>query len=289
MSNMYFSDRELGLRPRTEEEISTKVWGGLVALVSGLMSKEAFGIDFPDECPDGEGVSGTNEYTMELALSAEVPDLPWPLNTRDLPSTLAVMDFIEFCHRHVAKPIRGSYHSFFRHYHLSFDRNEGQSEFREIVNRIFGRNGLAYQLQESGQVQRLAPPVLREALAISQFNTGDTELDVILESARAKYLSPDTGIRRESLEKLWDAWERVKTIEPASDKKASTARLLDKVASEPKFREALENEALELTRIGNTFQIRHSETSQIPLDSSEHIDYLFHRLFAMIQLLLKFR
>ena len=289
MSNMYFSDREFGPRRRTEEEIADRVWGGLVALVLGLMSKGAFGIDFPDECPDGQGIAGTDEYTMQLALSAEVPDLPWPVKAADLPSTPAVLDFIEFCHRHVAKPIRGSYHSFFRHYHLGFDREEGQAEFREIVNRIFARSGVAYELQESGQVQRLAPPILREALAISQFNTGDTELDAMLESSRSKYLSPDPDIRRESLEKLWDAWERVKTIEPAPDKKASVERLLDKATSEAKFREALENEALELTRIGNTFQIRHSETSQIPLESSEHIDYLFHRLFALIQLLLRSR
>ncbi|GAH66143.1 unnamed protein product, partial [marine sediment metagenome] len=120
-----------------------------------------------------------------------------------------------------------------------------------------------------------------------QFNTADTELDAMLESSRSKYLSPDPDIRRESLEKLWDAWERVKTIEPAPE--ASVERLLDKATSEAKFREALENEALELTRIGNTFQIRHSETSQIPLESSEHIDYLFHRLFALIQLLLRSR
>lgn len=289
MNYTYFSDRELGPRPRIEQAISDQVWGGLTAFVSALISTGAFGIDYPDECPDGEGIAGVNEYTLGLALAAEVPGLSWPINARDLPPTLAIMDFIEFCHRHVAKPIQGSYHSFFRHYHLSFDREEGQSKFRENVNRIFARNGVAYELQKSGQVQRLAPPVLREALTIAQFNTGDTELDVMLESSRAKYLSPDPQIRRESLEKLWDAWERVKTIEPASDKKASVRQLLDRVASEPKFREVLDNEALELTRIGNAFQIRHSETSQIPLDTDDHIDYLFHRLFAMIQLVLRSR
>ena len=55
------------------------------------------------------------------------------------------------------------------------------------------------------------------------------------------------------------------------------------------FRETLEAEATELTRIGNTFRIRHSETSQTPLENDTHVDYLFHRLFGLIHLLLKSR
>jgi len=35
-------------------------------------------------------------------------------------------------------------------------------------------------------------------------------------------------VRRESLEKLWDAWERLKTVEPGGDKKAQAKALLDK-------------------------------------------------------------
>jgi hypothetical protein len=67
-------------------------------------------------------------------------------------------------------------------------------------------------------------------------------------------------VRRESLEKLWDAWERLKTLEPGKDKKASTTALLDKVSSEPMFRAYLEHEATRLTEIGNTFMIRHTES-----------------------------
>ena len=42
-----------------------------------------------------------------------------------------------------------------------------------------------------------------------------------------------------------------------------------------------------LTKIGNTFRIRHSETSQEDLRSPEQVDYLFGRLFAFIRLILK--
>ena len=54
-----------------------------------------------------------------------------------------------------------------------------------------------------------------------------------------------------------------------------------------KFRQVLDEEALRLTEIGNTFRIRYSETSQENLRSPEQVDYLFGRLFAFIRLILK--
>jgi hypothetical protein len=75
--------------------------------------------------------------------------------------------------------------------------------------------------------------------------------------SRQKFLNRSLNVRRESLEKLWDAWERLKTVEPGKDKKASAKALLDKAAVEPNFRNKLEQEARELTDIGNTFMIRH--------------------------------
>jgi hypothetical protein len=136
-------------------------------------------------------------------------------------------------------------------------------------------------------VVRFAPPVLQEPLRSTIFSSGDPDLDTMLETARVKFLDPAPGIRRESLEKLWDAWERLKTLGPGKDKKASIQAMLDRASPEPNFRAALEKEAQELTRIGNSFQIRHTEISQTPLALNEHVDYLFHRLFALILLLLR--
>ncbi len=289
MSETYFSDRECGPRPRVEEEIQVPAWGGIVVIIKSLIKKGAFGAEFPEECPDGCGPVGNDEQSMLLALRAEIPDLSWPLNDNDLPPTLTILDLIEFCHRHVAKPIQRDYHSYWRLYHLDFNREEGQAEFRQKINLIFARNGLAFELEESGQVIRLAPPIISESLQSAVLRTGDTELDSMLETARIKYLDPDPRVRRESLEKLWDAWERLKTVEPGKDKKVSIKALLAKASPEEHFREVLEKEARELTNIGNNFQIRHSETYQTPIKINEHIDYLFHRLFAMIHLLLKTR
>jgi hypothetical protein len=42
-----------------------------------------------------------------------------------------------------------------------------------------------------------------------------------------------------------------------------------------------------LTDIGNGFMIRHAEVGKTPIADDEHVDFLFHRLFAMVRLLLK--
>ena len=112
-------------------------------------------------------------------------------------------------------------------------------------------------------------------------------MDGLLEAARAKYLNPDLSIRRESLEKLWDAWERLKTLLDASDKRRSIGILLDKASAEPEFRARLETEARELTDIGNSFMIRHTEIGKTAIADSQQVDYLFQRLFALTYLLLR--
>lgn len=287
MSVKYFSDRELGPIPRIAEVIDVAAWGGIAAAIQSRLSDGSLGAGFPDSCPDGRGTTGTDCRAFTLTLTAEVPGIGWPFDTGNAPPTLAILDLVEFVFRHVGKPNIRDHHEFFGHDHLTYDRPEGQIEFRQSINRILARNGLAFELENDGQVVRLASPTLREALATGAFCTSDSELDAMLESARKKFLDPDSAVRREALEKLWDAWERLKTILPGQGKKASATALLDQAATEPKFRKLLEDEAMELTDIGNTFQIRHSETSQVSLSDSAHVDYLFHRLFAIIWLLLR--
>lgn len=287
MPNTYFSDRTRGPSPRIQEKITEAAWGGIVALLRKCLADGSFGYGFPEQCPDGEGTCGASEYDFSLALRAEIPEIEWPLHAQQLPPTLAALDLLEFCHRAIGRPIQGSFHSFFRHYHLGFDSEPGKVGFCDNVNRIFARNQLGYELSSAGQIARLAPPVVREALASAIFRTGDTKLDDLLQTAVSRFTDPDLAVRRDALEKLWDAWERLKTIEPGKDKKESASALLNRITSEPNLRETLEAEAKELNRIGNTFHIRHSETTQVELELGEHVDYLFHRLFALIRLALR--
>jgi hypothetical protein len=301
MPNSYFSDREQGAPARIKEEILPSVWGGIASAVQTAVADGSLGLDFPDVCPDGGGPIGTNFHNMFPALVAEVPGIDWPLVLNNPPPVYSILDLIEFVHKHIGKPTQGSYHSFFNHHHLDYDRGEGQTEFRERINTIFARNGVAFELhavpsrtsagrargESTGEIRRLGPPIVRETLRSTAFSTSDKELNAMLETARTKFLDTNPTVRREAVEKLWDAWERLKTILPGLDKKSGIKALLDNASPEPNLRAVLEEEAGKLTCIGNSFKIRHSETTQTPLQHDSQVDYLFHRLFALIWLLLR--
>jgi len=281
----FFSDRELGPSPQTQEVIPPAARDGILGIIWARVGDDSFGLAYPVQCQDGNAIAGTN--VSQLAAVVKGYRLPWPPDYPCEPDAYQLLDLVQFCFEKVAQPQRGDWHSYFRHHHLTFDRDAGRAEFRDEVNRVFQRHGLVYELAHNGQIQRLSPAVLREALAVSLFTTGDSHLDAMLESARQKFRRNDPDIRKESLEELWDAWERLKTIEPGKDKKATAGRLLDRASTEPQFRLLLETEARLLTDIGNNFMIRHTEVGKVPVTVSEHIDYLFHRMFALIRLLLR--
>ena len=298
--NDYFSDRENGPRARTEQVISPVVWAGLVATVQALINSGAFGLRFPERCPDGQAVCGCDTDALAASVIAEMPGLAWPLETMCLvedgflsqrepfaPDTLLILDFIEFIYASVAKPIPGKHHDFFSHHHLTFDQQSGQEEFRATVNRIFSRNGVAFEMLSTGRIVRVLPPVLGEDLKRTIFRTGDRTLDNMLDECRAKFSDRNPLVRREALERLWDGWERLKSLADPGDKKRSIKIILDVTASEPSLRARLEGEATELNSIGNSHLIRHSEVNQVPVIDVDQVDYLFHRLFAMIQLILR--
>lgn len=135
---------------------------------------------------------------------------------------------------------------------------------------------------------RAINPALIEAISTLP-KSGDQILDNLLQDAVVKFKDSGPAARKEGLERLWDAWERLKTIDETSDKKISVGMLLDRAAPEVRFRQIIEAEAKALTSIGNDFHIRHFETSKTPLESAGQVDYLFHRLYAFIHLLLSAR
>ena len=285
----YYSERILGAASLDQPEVGINFWKGFVALIWRLDDGGNFAEDFPYHCNDSPIPVGTASRSLGLALAGDIPDVNWPLDPENLPANqLAVFDIIEFVYQHVSKPTSFSYHSFFEHNHITgFDREAGKEEYRLQINQLFRRNRHPYELQQNGRVERIAPPILDPTLRHIRFHTGDSHLDDLLEAARSKFLDPDPVARKESLEKLWDAWERIKTLRDPNNKQESIRKILDEVAPETNFRERLNAEANELNSIGNNFMIRHTEMNKTPIHNTEQIDYLFHRLFSLIWLILK--
>ncbi|HQT05157.1 MAG TPA: hypothetical protein PLU46_09250 [Thiotrichales bacterium] len=68
----YFSDRELGQKPRTEQEISQTVWEAIVSEFDRLLNDHAFAKNYPEQCPDGNGVYTTDKKSLFRQLKAEI-------------------------------------------------------------------------------------------------------------------------------------------------------------------------------------------------------------------------
>lgn len=113
-----------------------------------------------------------------------------------------------------------------------------------------------------------------------QSTTKDKDLNQLINEAKDRYLKPNDQIV--ALEKLWDAFERMKTYYE-KDKKRSASILVGQMATELDATE-FQQEFETLTGIGNAYRIRHHETDKKPLTNANQIKYLFFRMLALIDL-----
>jgi hypothetical protein len=300
----YFSDKY----ENTSETISIDVWNGIVAQYDELVSNNILAKHFPENCYDGQGIVGVNKISLEDAIKSEIPEMSIPIR-RSRPTSASswdssieengvslynTLDFIEFLFRHLCspKPI-GKIHDHFSHYHLSFDEDisQQQEDFISKINTIFHRNKLPYLLQEDGLITRINDETMAYLVMRDEFYTPDKDLNQLLNIAYSKFKSPKKEMRKEALEKLWDAYERMKTIyaiDPSTDKKGSIATLLKTISDESEaIVTCLDKDMQDLTDTGNGMHIRHYETDKVPITNDKHVDYLFFRMSNIIQLCLK--
>ncbi len=280
----YYSEQISGPEARTETEFSQSAWGAIVAHVRTGVSRGVFAQDFPATCPDGHATYGCDTYDLRLAVEGEHSAVTWPLNPEAVPPAPAALDLIEFFYARASEPRQREYHDFYGHHHLTFDRKRGQEAFRKQINVVFARNGLAYELGENGRVTRLLEPVLQRELTSGLPPSGDEALDDLVARAESRFLSPDLDAACDALEKLWDAFERVKTVLDAESKKRSVAALIAASTTTPSAADLVDAEMAALTDVGNSFRIRHHEMNKHPVPD-ELVDYLFIRMYSLLRLL----
>lgn len=126
--------------------------------------------------------------------------------------------------------------------------------------------------------------VVNEAKDLLHHNFPESIDDIILEKIEESKIyirSNGTDKKQIALEKLWDCFERLKTI--YGKKKSSVNKLINIVSHDSEeMRDRLEHEFLELTKIGNRFQIRHFETNKEALSTDSFREYLYFRLLSLI-------
>lgn len=122
-----------------------------------------------------------------------------------------------------------------------------------------------------------------ELLFDNEAKTTDDKLNSLIEEAKKRFLSNDKQV---GLEKLWDAYERLKTYYYNDKKKASLEKVIEKI-SENFDTDLINDEFKMLTDIGNNYRIRHHETNRKEL-SNKHINYFFFRMLSLIDLYLMY-
>ena len=97
------------------------------------------------------------------------------------------------------------------------------------------------------------------------------------------------GNKQLAVEKVWDAFERLKTYYTEYDKSKSAERIVyDMSNGNESFITLFNEEFRKLTDIGNGFRIRHHETNKIDIIDINYYDYFFQRCISLIELALKY-
>ena len=162
------------------------------------------------------------------------------------------------------------------------------NNFRDEINNIFNLAALTFVLNENGNIERInewCSFVDEIQKDIEKVN--EDGLEELLEEAVKLYKDPNPVSRKNAVEKLWDAFERLKTYYGAN-KKQSADKLVNSMATNNEYFLQLFNDEFQvLTRIGNECRIRHHEMDKVEI-SEEYYDYLFHRCISLIGLAIKY-
>lgn len=163
-------------------------------------------------------------------------------------------------------------------------------QFKSEINELLSEAGLLYTLTDEAIVERivvnspLTHQMEQDFLTVKEYGTKE-----LLKDAIALYKTPNPSARQDSVEKIWDALERLKTYYTALDKKQSITKIVkDMSGGTTPFEELFNSEFKALTDIGNQYRIRHHETDKIDIIDGKYYDYLFNRCLSLIALAVQY-
>ncbi|ENK0837898.1 hypothetical protein AB2Z22_001221 [Clostridium botulinum] len=162
--------------------------------------------------------------------------------------------------------------------------------FKEEINEIFTEAGLLYELTDEKIIERI---VENSPLTIEIENSFAAVHEVgtreLLKDAVALYKTPNSTARQDSVEKIWDAFERLKTYYTTLNKKHSAEKIVNNMSGgNSEFFDLFNDEFKRLTDIGNKYRIRHHETNKIDITDVRYYDYLFNRCLSLIALAIEY-
>lgn len=165
-----------------------------------------------------------------------------------------------------------------------FSNDSIEPEFSKRINEILLLNKLPYFLKDRIVQANTAINIPDNLIGLAP-EVGVKEL---LQNAQTCYINGD---KENAVEKLWDAYERLKTIynNTDCDKRQSISKIIDIVSKgDVNYRNVINSELLALTDIGNKFRIRHHETDKIDINDERYYNYFYTRCVSSISLILDF-
>ena len=164
----------------------------------------------------------------------------------------------------------------------SFNRHTTKSsQFRNEINAIFKLNNINVELR-NGEVHSTS----NKAIGLDDStNINEAGLEELIRTAGYLY---NKGEYSCAVEKIWDAFERIKTSYPTLDKKKSAEKIINDISyGNEHIKKMFDNEFKALTDIGNSYRIRHHEIYKIDISKELHYKYFYKRCLALISVIVE--
>lgn len=301
----YYSERH-GMRKQREKtyDVSVEAYNLILEIIDRYLINLAW--KFPERCPDNDSIiCGIDLEKLYRDLRFEIPGLfgkdgfiipkrhhnVFDGESIDKYDQFSLLDYIEYMALNMKDSVIKNYHSFFSHNHYEFVTGDKSfNAFLDEIDKTFEKVGLLYKTNDNGQVERIVENEAMVKNVEQQISTIlEKGLKDLLEEAISLYKDPNTARIKDATEKLWDAFERLKTYYTALDKKSSASKVITDAASgNADVKKLLEEEFSALTKIGNNYRIRHHETNKIEIKDINHYEYFFNRCLSAISLTLKY-
>ena len=204
----------------------------------------------------------------------------------------ALLDFIEYFAQSIEDISERWNSERYRNYQTidCLNTSDIYINFQEAINEIFTEAGLLYELTDEKIIERIVEnsPLTIEIensfAAVSEVGTRE-----LLKDAVALYKTPNSTARQDSVEKIWDALERLKTYYTTLKKNQSIEKIVNDMANgNSNFINLFDNEFRALTNIGNDYRIRHHETNKFEITDKRYYDYFFNRCLSLIALAIEY-
>ena len=158
-----------------------------------------------------------------------------------------------------------------------YEKYNKDSDFAVQMTALLELNSVAYKL-EYGKIESVLDVSINKKDVSSIPEKGLRELLMEAESYYKK------GNKQIAVEKIWDAFERLKTYySPSLNKAQSATKIIDDMSgSDTDFKSMYEIEFKALTTIGNSFRIRHHETTKVDITDNRQYDYFYKRCLALV-------